>query len=132
MRYVFYDANGNLHRDVKYVDTMHLEINTPAGFTALAHATAKPEHHVVDSATGVVHPAPQPTPEHEWNVKEERWELNEAAKARLAVKAAARAEIIEIERSQARVVREVLLERPGALERLREVDRQIAELRSKL
>lgn len=133
MRYVFYHPEtGELHPEVKSLSGLSVKDNTPKGFVALAHETAKPRHHCVDVTTGSVKPAPQPSAEHEWNEKDGRWELSAVARARATGRAEALAQILEIERSQARAVREALLDRPGALERLRELDRRIAELRSKL
>jgi len=49
-----------------------------------------------------------------------------------ATRAAALAQIAHLEASQSRALREAILGHPAALEQLRKVDTQIAQLRSRL
>lgn len=120
MRYVFYSKEtGMLHREVKHLDARFLAINTPPGHVALAHATAHPMHHRVDIVSGALVPLPRST-------------QNGDAREKERARQAARLEITNLERSQARPMREALLGDVTAIARLREIEKRIAELRKLL
>ncbi|MHB8814465.1 MAG: hypothetical protein ACYDAE_14505, partial [Steroidobacteraceae bacterium] len=73
---------------------------------------------------------PQPTPSHEWDGEAKRWRLNEALVAKREARTKALERIAALEQQQLRPLREQALGMPGALERLREIDHQIAALRA--
>jgi hypothetical protein len=80
---------------------------------------------------GSVHKAAPPA-DHEWNATIKRWQLTAATVAAQEARRAALAGIAALEGSQPRAVREALLGAPGALDRLKVLDAQIAALRPQL
>lgn len=88
----------------------------------------------VNPETGQVE-AWQPPPldaDHVWNVDLERWELPASVVARRSERGAVTLRINQLEARQPRALRELALGLPGALERLQDIDNQIAELRKAL
>ncbi len=117
-------------------DAAHLasvKLHTPEGsaFVDGAHDSLSKR---VDLATGdvVEWQPPQPSPDYEWNADTKRWQLTAAMAARVAAHAAALASIEQLERSQARAIREHLLGDPAALARIKSIDDQIATARRAL
>ena len=88
----------------------------------------------IDVQTGkpVDHQPPRPTSDHEWHADSKRWRLTDQAKAKIDAAASARQQIVNLEAVQHRVVREALLGKVGAKERLQAIDAQIAELEKAL
>jgi hypothetical protein len=72
---------------------------------------------------------PQPSLEHEWDPAAKRWTLSAAAQERQVTRAQALEQIAALEAAQHRPIREAALGIPGALERVREIDVQVAALR---
>lgn len=110
-----------------------LEINTPADHTAIEGA----HDHLskrVDVATGEVvdYQPPAPSVDHEWNDASKRWQLSAAAQAKIDKRAAALARITQLEASQHRPLREMMLDPIGGVARVREIDAEIAALRKDL
>ena len=130
----FYHAEtGLLHGD-------GLAVNGP-GAEEMAKANCPPGHKPIEGhldhlsqrvnvETGEVvdHQPPQPSADHEWHAESKRWRLKKEAAEREAKKAAAPAQIAELRERQHHLVIGYLLGRGGADE-LRELDKQIAELR---
>jgi hypothetical protein len=85
----------------------------------------------VDLKTGLLvdYQPDQPSSDHEWDSASRRWLLTEAAAQAKADDTAARRKIAELEQSQARRVRELLLKNDP---QLKAIDDQIAALRPKL
>lgn len=127
-RYVFYsEQTGVLHPTVKNVPDRLVAMNTPAGFIALAHATADPGKHKIDISTKQLmsYQPPSPGPEYEWDAAISQWKLGAPAIARNA----ALAQIRALEASQPRAVREAALGMPEGITRLKAIEAQIAALR---
>lgn len=74
----------------------------------------------------------KPSDEHVWNDAARRWQLTVDAFNRAEARRVAMARIDELERRQARVLREHALGRAGAAERLAALDDAIATERAKL
>lgn len=107
-----------------------LEANTPTGCLAV-EGQHDPLSQRVDVETGEVvdYQPPQPDDDHEWDDEARRWVLTAAASERIAQVAAARAKIAELERKQARRVRELLAESDP---QLKAIDDEIAQHRAVL
>lgn len=75
---------------------------------------------------------PQPDPDHVWDVASRRWKLSAESQERQAARADALARIAAFEAAQHRPLREAALGVPGALERVREIEAQIAGLRGQM
>lgn len=136
MRHVtfFHKDTGMLHSlSVMVSDETAVKMNTPPDHVAIDHPRGERLDRLcqrVDVTTGSVvsYQPPRPTEEHEWNGR--RWQISAAAKAREHLREVARAEIIALEISQARAVREAIL--GGGVDKLREIDSRITELRKVL
>ena len=110
----------------------HVARCTPEG-CALFEALDRPDvlSQRIDVQTGelVDYQPPQPSADHEWNEISRRWVLSQHAQTRNARRQAAQARIDELERRQARRVRELLAAQDPQLKQL---DDEIAALRSDL
>lgn len=137
--FCFYDkTTGLLHS--KRVVTDHAgnaerfaAANAPPGHAWIV-GVFDPLSQRVDVNTGEVvdYVPPVPSPEHEWNATTKRWQLNQAAAAKLAASSMARMRIGELEASQHRALREAALGDTQALTRLKVIDDQISTLRKDL
>jgi hypothetical protein len=110
-----------------------LDANTPSGHKTLIgrydHLSQR-----VDLATGEVvdYQPPQPSSDDEWNAETKRWQLIAAAADRANRHISASEHIGLLEASQHRALREHALGYPGAVDRLKEIDQEIAALRKDL
>jgi len=110
--------------------------NTPAGHKAIDVPKAGLDHlsQRVDVATGAVvdYQPPQPSDDHEWNHVTKRWDLNHAALERLHLANERRLRIDTLTKQKPDLVGDVLLDKPGALAKLRAADTEIELLRAQL
>lgn len=128
--YRYYDeATGLFHSaTVKATDPKDALAGIPAGHRIIEgefdHLSQR-----VEISTGQIvdYQPPQPSQDHEWNPETKRWQLCAAAERRQS----ALVQIAALEATQPRAIREALLGR-GGLDRLREIDDQIAALRKLL
>lgn len=121
---------------VMVTDDDAVRLNTPADHIPIDHPVGGQLDHRsqrVDIASGnvVEYQPPRPSDDHEWNANTRRWELSEDAASREAARSSALKQIRSLEASQDRAVREALIGR-GGLDRLRDIDSQISELRKQL
>jgi hypothetical protein len=136
MRMVSYYDNvtGLFNGDQVIVsDNAAIESHTPAGHTAIdGHYDSLSQR--IDLATGQVvdYQPPPPSPDHEWNVESKRWELSAAIATKQAARSSALLAIGQLEAKGIRAMRELALSVPGAVDRLRSIDDQIAALRADL
>jgi len=90
----------------------------------------------IDLTTGerISYRPPAPDAEHEWNEARKRWQLKPEAQASNAQRADALAQIITLEASQARALRELVLnpDDSEARARVAAINSQIANLRQPL
>jgi hypothetical protein len=107
--------------------------NAPADHLAIA-GRFDPLSQRIDVASGMVidYQPPQPSPDHVWNAATTRWQLSAAAQQRQAMRDAALRRIAALEASQGRALREAAIGTSGAVEKLKALDAQIAELRQDL
>jgi hypothetical protein len=114
-------------------DDSQLKNNTPADHVAI-EGRHDSRNRRVNTATGEVmdYQPPQPSVDHEWNAETRIWQLNVMAQEKRNASAAARIRIAQLEASQHRAVREAALNLEGAIERLKAIDAEIAELRKQL
>lgn len=75
---------------------------------------------------------PQPSADQEWDAATRRWQLTAVAAARAAAHALALAQIAALEASQHRAMREAALGITASVQRLKDIDAQIAALRKQL
>jgi hypothetical protein len=137
-RFHFYHAEtGAIHQNA-------IAINVPPDMIdACVRANCPPGHLPIegefDALSQRVNPEtkqaedwrpPPPSPDHEWHSESRRWTLSAAAQERQAARANVLARIAALEAQQHRPLREATLGIPGALERLREIDAQIAAQRT--
>jgi hypothetical protein len=135
--YSFYHAQTGLFSDTKYWSTSedpeHLRNQVPAGYVPIEgdydHLSQQ-----MDIATGEIvdYQPPQPSPSHEWNADAKRWQLSPSAQAALGRRRDALAGIGALEAKGIRAMRELALNVPGAVDRLKSIDDQIAALRADL
>jgi hypothetical protein len=130
----FYEQATRLFSGLKFSGNQSiLSANIPAGHKALEgqydHLSQR-----VDIETGQVvdYQPPQPSPDHEWDAATKRWRLKADVAERQRRREAALAQIRTLEAAQARPMREAALGIAGAVERLRAIDEQIAQLRVEL
>lgn len=132
MRYVFFhERTGELLPLTKHLSSESLlAANTPTGYVALQHDTADPRRHKVNPETKELLPfiPLSPGDGYEWNEITWAWQLSQDALARRA----ALCEIRSLEGKQHRALREALLNKPGATQRLQAIDDKIAELRKRI
>lgn len=130
----FYDpATGALTGRTYAGPESLLALNTPPGHHALkGHHDHLSKRVDLQSGAVVDWQPPQPSPDHQWDQQSRRWQLSASAQERQAARAEALERIAALEAAQHRAVRELLLElaseHPG-LNRLQEIDTQIAQLR---
>lgn len=130
----YHKDTGVLHRSQLIVSSDALvALNTPKDHIALeGHYDA--DQYRVNLETGqlVWYQPAQPSPDHEWNEDDKRWQLTPAASDRIHRRAIAISRIASLETAQHRVVREHALGLSGAVARLQAIDDEIASLRSHL
>lgn len=135
MKLQIFDQDGLWTGRTLDVPESEVEANTPSGYSAIASVDAPHAKRLVDGVL-VDYQPPQPSADHEWDDTEKQWHLSAAAAARAAAKTAAQQRINELERQQARAVREQLLNRGGTpaelRKRLEDIDDEITTLRSVL
>jgi hypothetical protein len=135
----FYDASTGLFHSSSVV------INAPFGHEETAQKNCPAGHNIiegvfdplcqrVDLATGQVidYQPPAPSTDHEWNSAAKRWELSPAAQSKAEARAAASARIAELEASQHRHVRDLLLGSLSARPRLQAIGDEITKLTADL
>jgi hypothetical protein len=139
MRYHFYDLQTGefhgTHVELNFgaLNDQFAVTNTPSGHRAIAGNYDRLSQKF-DIATGALvdYQPPQPSPDHEWNAEAKRWQLTAAAAKKGADAEAARAMIMQLEASQHRVIREIMLGDPDATARLKDIEGKIQELRKQL
>lgn len=114
-------------------DKLLVKQNTPDGHVAfegrLDHLSQRVD---VVTRKPVDYQPPAPSNDHEWDAGSRRWKLKSAAQAALDAHRIAHADIVALEASQPRALRENALGVAGARERLQSIEDQIAALRAKL
>jgi len=138
--YSFYHKDtGAIHPTKIGVNSVYgkqaLELNTPADHVAIEGALDHLSQRVDlsgDAPRVVDYQPPQPSSDHEWNAQAKRWQIRPEMTERQQRRDAALAEIAQLEAFQARPLREAVLGLPGATERLKALDDQIAALRAQL
>jgi hypothetical protein len=131
----FYDKATGLLNGVLFTasDEAVVALNTPEGHAAIdGHHDHTRKRVNVDTKEVIDYQPPRPSADHEWNDESKRWQLTEAAADKIVRSNAARARIAQLEASQHRHVREHCLGMPGAANRLKEIDAEIAALRADL
>lgn len=100
----------------------------------LAEGVTDPMSQRVDIQSGALidYQPPAPDTDHYWNVEVRRWNLKPEIAERNQRRTTAQARIDALERKQPRALREIVLGRLGAAERLQDIDNEIAELRKDL
>lgn len=105
-----------------------IEGNVPDGLVAVENVRDWLSQRVdVETGEIVDYQPPQPSFDHEWNAEIRRWVLKPEVVAAQTRRAAARSRIDELERKQARRVRELLAESDPQLKAL---DNEIAQQRA--
>jgi hypothetical protein len=131
----YYDAVTGLFTGDQVIvsDWRAIDAHTPAGCTAIdGHYDSLCQR--IDLATGQVvdYQPPQPSPDHEWDAESKRWVLGAAIAAKQAARNSALITIGQLEAKGIRAMRELALSIPGAADRLKSIDDQIAALRGDL
>lgn len=104
--------------------------NTPVGLSSIEgdvdHASQR-----VNLATGEIedYQPPSPGADFAWEAQSKRWALTDRAARAAHKRAKAKASIEALEKSQGRALRELALGKPGASDRLAEIDAAITILR---
>jgi hypothetical protein len=130
----YHKDTGALHGNMLFVsDDAMLAGNTPKDHIAI-DGHHDPLCKKVDLATGKVvdYQPPQPSDDHEWNADTKRWQIKAAITAKARAKAEALRQIVELELSGIRRMRELLLGLVGIDERLSNIDAQMTSLRAQL
>lgn len=131
--FTFYDATSGewLGIEVSCADFDTAKLNAPPGAIAVAMPPHPHAKRWIDGALVEFQP-PQPSADHEWDGADKRWRLTAAALERLNRRHFAMQRITELERQQARAIRECLLGEADAIARLAAIDDEIAALRKDL
>jgi hypothetical protein len=135
-RVTFFDITTGLSNGAGYEGPeADLEANTPPGHAALP-AVERPHLWRLQDGALVPHVPPSPGADHEWDEAAGEWRLTAAAAVRAGKRRSALARIEDLERAQARAMREHAIGRggsPGQLKkRLEDIDDAITELRKDL
>lgn len=110
-----------------------LAANVPIGYgTVPGHADGARRRVNPETLEVEAWQPPQPDAAHVWNTDLERWELPASVLSRRSEHGGVMRQIAALESRQPRALRELALGQPGALERLQDIDDQIAELRKAL
>jgi hypothetical protein len=131
----FYHTDTGLLAPTKFStdDVRMLKNNIPANHAAIEghhdHLTKRVD---LETKTIVDYQPPQPSPDHEWNADTKRWQLTAQAQDKINRRKAALARIAQLESGSLRTIREAQLGMAGAEDRLKELDAEIAVLRSAL
>jgi hypothetical protein len=110
-----------------------LEVRLPPGTLAIEGAHDHMSQRVELSSGKIVayHPL-APSADHEWNAAAKRWQPKRAAREGEGRRAVVYARIHALETSQGRAIREATLGNAAAMQRLKEIDAEIAALRAEL
>jgi hypothetical protein len=130
----FYDAaTGRFDGQQVLASSDAIKAMVPDGFIAI-DGHYDPLTQRVDIATGEVvdYQPPAPSADYEWNKDAKRWQLTPAIAAKQAARTSALTLIGQLEAKGIRAMRELALSVPGAQDRLRSIDDQIAALRGDL
>ena len=129
----FHKETGLLHpQKFSTNDDTQLSGNTPAEHIAIeGHHDHKRKRVNVETKEVIGYQPPSPSADHVWT-DEHGWQLSEAALAKIERKRSAAARIAYLESTQHRAIREHALGTPGAEQRLKDIDAEIASLRSDL
>jgi hypothetical protein len=133
--YSLYEASSGMFtgRRLHCDDDGLLAARLPAGTLALEGSFDHMSQRV-DLSTGAVveyHPL-APSADHEWNAAAKSWQLRAAIREDKSRRAVVFSRIHALEASQGRAVREAALGNTAALQRLKEIDAEIAQLRAEL
>jgi hypothetical protein len=129
------------HKETGLFNGMHMMFSDDA----LVVLNTPPDHFAVDGqfdslsqrvdiATGKVidYQPPSPSADHEWSATTKRWKLNAAAQSKINNHNSAMSQILTLEATQHRAVRELALGVTDAQQRLADIDAQITTLRGGL
>jgi hypothetical protein len=135
-RVTFFDLATGLSNGAGYEGPeADLEANTPAGCVAMP-AVDRPHLWRLQDGALVPHVPAAPSADHEWHDDAGEWRLTPAAAVRAGKRRSALARIEDLERAQARAMREQALGRGGTpaqlRKRLEDIDDAIIELRKDL
>ena len=132
MRWSFYDPATGLFSGKKFrgIRPSDVEANTPEGLIAIEGEYDHRCQRILPDGQVVDWKPPKPDDDHEWNGT--RWILTVAVAAVRKKRRDTQAEIENLERSQLRSMREVILDSTDdiAKDRLSGIERQIAILRA--
>lgn len=129
----YHCTTGIFHpRHVMCTDLETITLNTPPDHIPIEGDHFDPLTQRVDVETGriVDQLPPPPSPDHEWNAASRRWQLKPEVLARQLAQRNALARIKQLENKAQRALREHVLNKPGATERLTSIDQEIAQLRT--
>jgi len=132
MKYSFYHKVTGLFAEHVYSACEPLlDLNTPADHVAI-EGSFDPLSQKVDIATGqvIAYQPPAPSADHAWQADVKRWRLLPEVAERQEARRTTLTKIRELEASQGRAVREMLL--TGDRTKLVEIDTEIAKLRALL
>lgn len=131
--FTFYDeASGEWSGlEVRCTDFGTAKLNAPPGAVTVATPLHPHAKRWTDGAL-VEYQPPQPSADHEWDDAGKQWCLSAAALEHANRRHFALQRITELERQQARAIREHLLGEADALARLYAIDDEIAALRKDL
>jgi hypothetical protein len=136
--YHFFHAETGLFHQRRFStdDAAAIKNNTPIGYVAIEGVFDPLSQRMQITTDGFVlteYQPPQPSPDHQWNADAKRWLVKPDIAARKARRMSVLAQIYALEHGpQPRAIREMLLDKPGALDRLRALDEQISTLRAQI
>jgi len=132
----YHKESGLLNgRSLVASDNRLVALNTPDGYIAIDHPEGSTLDHLsqkVDIETGnIVDYQPlAPSEDHEWDARARRYRLKPDVKAIRDRQEAAVIRISMLERESITALREAVLDKDGAMERLKAIDDEITSLKS--
>jgi hypothetical protein len=131
----YHQDTGLFHgRTLMTSDPKMIAPNTPPGHVAIEGDHFDPVSQRVDVASGQVvdRLPPQPSVDHEWNSSARRWQIKPEIVAEEEARRVALERIRYLELKALRALREHALGQATAVDRLKSIDDEIAQLRSSL
>jgi hypothetical protein len=114
-------------------DDSMVKANTPPDHIAIdGHHDHMRKRVNVETGEVIDYQPPPPSAEHVWDESTKTWNLNAAAMAKIERRRTAYARISILESSSLRALREHALGLPGADQKLKDIDAEIAALRADL
>lgn len=132
--YVYNENTGVIVRTGDAGNLRTVSLQAKAGERAVVGKADQRRHRVVNGAL-VDYQPDKPSPDHVWNDSRWRWELSKEFRERRSIALHTQKQIGILESSQLRTMREMILDpssEAASKLRLRDIDRQIADLRKDL